>query len=753
MEKIKLIKDCGKYGKIGEIKNISEKGAESAIKAGVAESVTSETNITEKEIEKNSIENNDVTNVTDNTHITNVTHITNPCVTFVVCDIAISQAIFKENLFEQLLKFFYENIKYFTYDELAKSLNKSEDSIRQLISRKKEYFDVKKPDGKICHIYMSQMAVDEINQRIALKQQELEKIEKKNKLEKEKKDIEKVYNERILNFIQNNKPKRENGSIIIDFSILNSYEPALADLFLDDPTRFISVISNNFDNQFEVKIINLPKDSSLNIEDIREKHLDKLLCIEGRITSFGEVKPVITSIKYECPSCGSLITIEQNYRIGKLREPKQCSCGRRGGFKEVQRTKSNSCFLQFEDLQDKTENPHSQRIKAVLFNNMCEKENIKLFTPGNELKCTGILKEVPVMKGKIETPYLNWIFEVMSADLIEKDIEIDNLDDEQIEKINILSKNIDENGLSEITTSFAPDIFGNESIKEALVLQLCNKRNDKRSNAVRNKSNILLIGDPGSAKSVICNFAVDVMPGARKAVGGGSSAVGITASVIKDEESMGGYRVEPGAMILAKDLLFIDELNNLQDEDKPKLQEGMNEMTISIDKANIHVKMKVTSGIIACANPKRGSFIDNGNETIQEQFNIPTPILNRFDTIFVVRDFQDLEKDKNIAKSMLKRHRGKLNPTYDRDFLRVFFSYIKKLEEPEISEEIAEKLSEVYSSVRCTKNQGVKINPRFLESLTRMIIASAKIRQSKIVELKDIDRAMSILSESQYNII
>jgi DNA replicative helicase MCM subunit Mcm2 (Cdc46/Mcm family) len=384
---------------------------------------------------------------------------------------------------------------------------------------------------------------------------------------------------------------------------------------------------------------------------------------------------------------------------------------------------------------------------------MCNSDKIRSFTPGNELRCTGILKEVPIKKGKEISPHLNWIFEINGAELIEKDIEIKNITEEEQEQINLLSKKIDEEGLEAITSSFCPEVFGYESIKKALILQLCNKRNDRKNNAIRNKSNILLIGDPGVAKSVLCNFAVDIMPGARKAVGGGSSAVGITASVIKEEESMGGYRVEPGAMVLAKDLLFLDELNNLQDEDKPKLQEGMNEMTISIDKANIHVKMPVTGGIISCANPQKGHFIMDGSTTVQEQFNIPTPILNRFDTIFVINDIVDEEKDKAIAKSMLLRHRGLLQPTYKKDFLRLFFSYIKQVEEPTITEEISKKMGDVYSEVRKTKNSGVKINPRFLESMTRMVIASAKIRQSRLVEEKDIERALAILSESQYNIV
>jgi DNA replicative helicase MCM subunit Mcm2 (Cdc46/Mcm family) len=250
----------------------------------------------------------------------------------------------------------------------------------------------------------------------------------------------------------------------------------------------------------------------------------------------------------------------------------------------------------------------------------------------------------------------------------------------------------------------------------------------------------------------MCDFAVDITHGARKAVGGGSSAVGITASVVKEEESLGGYRVEPGAMVLAKELLFIDELNNLPDEDKPRLQEGMSEQVVSINKANLHVQMKVTAGVIAAANPIGGSFSLNEEHKIEDQFNIPTLILNRFDTVFVIKDSINEESDKKIAEKMIRRHRKIISHAYDKDLLRKFFVYIRHLDNPQIDDRMEEYLKEVYHLSRKRNKSTVKINPRFLEALTRMVIASAKIRQSPIVELKDIQTCIKILAESEYKV-
>ena len=243
------------------------------------------------------------------------------------------------------------------------------------------------------------------------------------------------------------------------------------------------------------------------------------------------------------------------------------------------------------------------------------------------------------------------------------------------------------------------------------------------------------------------NFAVSVTHGARRVVGGGSSAVGITASVIKEED---GWRVEPGAFVLARDLLFIDELNNLHDEDTPKLQEAMSEQSVTISKANLRMKMKVTAGALATANPIRGVFKDD--EDLVKQFNLPLPIINRFDEIFIMRDNINEISDEAIASKMISRERGKIESKYSKEFLKKFFTYIKNFKEPKIDKEIAMRLKKLYSLLRRYKTSSININPRVNESILRLIKSSAKIRLSDEVEEKDIERALNILSKSYYNL-
>jgi len=365
------------------------------------------------------------------------------------------------------------------------------------------------------------------------------------------------------------------------------------------------------------------------------------------------------------------------------------------------------------------------------------------------LNVIGIVREVKKITANGEENQMGLMVEIIHAEKIEEEVDVDTFTEEELNEFKELSDKINKKGLISVNKSFAPDVHGYEQHKNAIIMQCSTKRNDPSASSTRNKISMLMIGDPGIAKTVLGKFAVSITPHSKMAAGGGSSAVGITASVVKEDESLGGYRVEPGAMVLAKELLFLDEMNNITEDDKPKLQQGMSEQQISINKANLHVNLKVQSGILATANPINGHFIEGMN--IFKQFNISSPIVNRFDAIFVMRDKADVKRDNAIAEIMIKRRRNEINPEYNKEFLRKFFVYIRAQPEPTISDSIIKKIQKIYSSSRQGTMTDVIINPRFIESLTRFMEASAKLRLSVRVEEKDIERSLEILSASHFS--
>lgn len=651
-----------------------------------------------------------------------------------------------QGIFERILSLLFEG-KPLSYNQISEKLKEGYASLKKTMVRNKNYFQESSKEGKTKFFKLSEFGEKFVNEKIENYKKRTDYIKEMDEaLKKKQVLLEDIFRE-AQNIVQHKKINfnREGKSIYIDVRELSKENPAFSEMLLEKPEEVIEAFKSSLEGDYDIRFKNLPESCVVNIEELRQEHLNKLIMIECRSVSLSNVRPVIKNIKFECPSCGSVISVMQNESF--IRTPSRCSCGRKGTFRLISKEMVNASIVMLEDLQEKTENPNLQRVRTIIQKDLTEPDKLFIFIPGNEIRVVGILKEVPIFKQHKQSIALGFVFEVLSAELFEPEVDISNFSKEDVNKIKQLAKDIDEDGMSKINTSFAPEIYGYEQIKNALIFQLCNKKNDP-GKSTRNKPNILLMGDPGIAKSVLAKFSIAITPGSREAVGGGSSAVGITASVVKEEETLGGYRVEPGALILAKEILLIDELNNLADEDKPKLQEGMGQQSVTINKANLHVKLRVTAGILATANPKEGSF--KKNEKLIPQFNIPSPIINRFDEIFIMRDNPEEKRDKEIANKMIKRERGEIKPKYDKEFLKKFFVYVRNFCQPEINENISEKLQELYVQIRKEKTEDLMINPRFVEALTRLIKASAKIRLSSKIEDKDIKRSLDILNKTHF---
>lgn len=653
-----------------------------------------------------------------------------------------------DNLFSY---FFSHNNAPITTDDLAETLKKTKDIVRVTINRNKEFFqEIGKEEETSRKLYcLSPLGVNYCNHQIEDYNKKMEELKNQIIESKKNRSGEEELIEQTKNLLSVINLKEDRTNALINFKEVSEWNPDYAQRLLEEPSKILKVLNQELiDKGYKcIRIRNLPKSEIIPVEKVRSIHIDKLICIEGRCVSLSTVRPIIKHIRFECPSCGNIISIIQNEK--NIKQPERCSCGRRGGFKETSKDVEDVARIILEDLQEKTDNPNTQRLDCVIQGELTSPENIRVFTPGEELKVVGIVRETKKIVNQGISTMLGISLEIIDAEKIEEEVDINQFSFEDIKEIKSLASQIDKKGMSEINKSFAPQVHGYEQQKNAIILQCCNKKNDPKKSAMRNKISILMIGDPGIAKTVLGKFAVSITPNSKMAAGGGSSAVGITASVVKEDESMGGYRVEPGAMVLAKELLFLDEMNNITDEDKPKLQQGMSEQQISINKANLHVNLKVQGGMLATANPIKGHFQEGDVAT---QFNIPSPILNRFDVIFVMRDIVNEERDGAIAEIMIKRRKNLITPKYSPEFLRKFFVYVRAFGEPEIPDEITQKVKKIYTSSRRTKSSNVIINPRFMESLTRLMEASAKIRLSTKVEEKDVERALEILSQSHFQV-
>jgi len=708
-----------------------------------------------------------VTNDTVVTDVTNDTVVTNDeikaCVSFVTINTPLNLTIFGSSTLEQIIKHLVLSKKALTFGELAMKTGKSEVNIRNTISRNKSIFGTIKPDGKICYTYLLQMFFFELQQRIdkikAEDAVEKARIEKEKEFKQEYESLKSDLLIEAKNFFEFNKKdignhlKRGKNIIYVDFMQLSEFSNILSEEVLLNPEKTLRLMELAIEelglvDKCRVRIKNLLNSSKVLVEDIRSTHLDQFISIKGKILQRSEARPQVVNAKFECPSCGTIISVLQMEK--KFREPLRCSCGRRGGFKLIDKEMVDTARFVIQDLQEIAKNSSPSRLNCFVKEDLASSIVLNnIIQAGNDIIINGILKEVPVplSSGGLSTRF-ELAIEVNYVELAEESIELENLTEEEFKKFDDLSKRIDEKGINELIPSYSPVVKGYNYVKQALILYSCNKLNNPGIDEERNKSNILLIGDPSTAKSVLVRFLTEISIGAKKVVGGSSSAVGITGSVTKDE-FLGGWMINPGALVLAKDVLFLEELNTMEDEEKSKIQDAMESQYVDITKANVSGRYKVKTGIVSCANPLAGHFIPSWDKKeIVKQFKIPTPILSRFDTIFIFRDTQKEELDFEISMNMKKRRNKLLKVEFDKIFLKKFFYYIKSKEEPEMSVEFEILSARVYSILRKLSGKDNNVNARLSEAIDRMTIASAKLRGSKLVEEKDLERVIDILSHS-----
>lgn len=550
--------------------------------------------------------------------------------------------------------------------------------------------------------------------------------------------------------------------IVLDFSELLKFNNVISDELLENPEELLKaaeIAVKEFDlpkkvEKFNIRLKNLPLSQKININEIRSKHLNKLIWIAGVVRQKTDVRPHVTTAKFECPSCGNIISMIQVEK--KVREPTRCGCGRKGVFKEISKELVDGQGLVLEEAPDELDGAQPKRVKVLLKEDLVSPISERRASPGSRVKIVGIAVEVPVIlpQGGKSTQY-DLIIEANYIEPIEEDFTEIKINDEELQKIKEIAAS--PNPLNLLIENIAPSIYGLEKIKEALILQLAGGSKKVRPDGMitRGDMHILLIGDPGAAKSQLLKRISGVAPKARFTSGKGASAAGLTASVVKDE-FLGGWSLEAGTLVLAnRGFAIIDELDKMNTEDRSALHEAMEQQQISIAKANIQATLKCETTILAAANPKLGRF--DQNELIAKQIDLPPPLLNRFDLIFAIKDMPNREKDEKTASFILKIHQ---NPELavaqiQTTLLKKYFSYIRQEINPKMSDEAIEEIKEYYVTMRNPVHnltpkeendiKSVPITARQLEALIRLSEASAKIRLSSIVTKEDARKAIELI--------
>ncbi|MBI4983380.1 minichromosome maintenance protein MCM [Candidatus Woesearchaeota archaeon] len=545
--------------------------------------------------------------------------------------------------------------------------------------------------------------------------------------------------------------------LVLDFSELIKFNTELTEELLESPEEVLKAAElgiKEFDlskkiTKFNIRLSNLPESQKIKISEVRSKHLNKLIWTEGIIRQQSAVRPHVAASKFECPSCGNIISILQLDK--KYKEPTRCSCGRKGKFKEIARDLVDGQGIVLEEAADELDGSQPKRINVFLKDDLVSPLSERRANPGSRVKLCGWVSEVPIIlrTGGQSTKY-DLIIEANYMEPLQDDYVDTQINEADLEKIKEIARS--PNALSMLANSIAPSIYGHDKIKEALVLQLAGGCRKARPDGVatRGDLHILLIGDPGSGKSQLLKRISLVAPKARFTSGKGATAAGLTASVVKDE-FLGGWSLEAGTLVLAnRGFAIIDEMDKMNKDDRSALHEALEQQTVSISKANIQATLRCETTVLAAANPKLGRF--DPYDLIAKQIDLPPTLINRFDLIFPIKDLPNREKDEQTASFILSLHKDPeiKGIEVSTELLKKYFAYVRQKINPKITDTAIDELKEYYIGMRNSgaDESGVKTIPitaRQLEALVRLSEATAKLRLAKTVVKKDAQKAIELI--------
>lgn len=576
----------------------------------------------------------------------------------------------------------------------------------------------------------------------------------------------------------------EKKSLFISYTDIEAYNIDYAMNVLDNPDYCLSkanvVLKGlmppnwNSRDKINIRICDLPRDAKVDIRLLRAKHLGKLVAVEGLVRKATGVKPRMTQALFNCARCGAEMWVEQTGML--LKEPMMCANPEGSCNKQAVKFILNDKESMYVDTQkiEIQESPEGLRGGAQPERIMgyVEDDISGVITAGNRITLNGIIRSVEKPE-RDKTTVFETYMDVMSVEFEQH--EYDEIQITEEDEIQILEMARDPNIYESIIKSISPTIFGLDSIKGAIALQLfggCHKEMDDKT-SIRGDIHILLVGDPGVAKSQILSYMSKLAPRGIYASGKSASAAGLTAAAVKDDFGDGRWTLEAGALVLAdKGLACIDELDKMTAQDRSSLHEAMESQKISVAKAGITATLQCRCSMLAAANPKFGRFDTSGDlGALSNQIELPPALMSRFDLMFILKDIPDEDYDMKLSKHILGVHRRgevsqmaedaslggidvaeirrsteNVKPYYDVEILRKYVAYSKRFV-PVMTDDALKSIQESYLRIRRKgRDSGtISITARQLEAMVRLSEASAKLRMSQTVEKSDADRAVELV--------
>ena len=645
--------------------------------------------------------------------------------------------------------------------------------------------------------------------------------------------ISKYFASEAVQSIIQDATKKNLSRVTIDINRMRESDPSLVKMVLKNPLKIIPLMEKKLDEistgfkgeKVQSNTIQSKKEEKmhLNLQGMLGTHLvsprgltaeltNQYVGVQGIVTRISEVRSkLIYSVHYcEETKKGNIKEYNDQMKIAESTNTYgqplngNFEVGKASGFmnnaipqRDINHNpltleyghskfKNNQTILLQEPPERTPLGQLPRSVEVILEGDLVDKVK-----PGDRIQVNGVFKTISTMStntsGSVKTVLIGTNIQTLN-----NDIQQNEFTGEDLKRIRELSKQ--RNVFDVLANSIAPGIYGHQDIKRALVSQLLggNETNLEDGTHLRGDINVLMIGDPSTAKSQFLRYMLNMAPNAINTTGKGSTGVGLTAAVVIDRD-LGERHLVAGAMVLGdRGIVCIDEFDKMNELDRVAIHEVMEQQTVTIAKAGIHVSLNARCSVLAAANPIYGQY--QSQLSASRNIGFPDSLLSRFDLCFIVLDEHSSELDRKISEKVIDNHMftidaakfgddsedkviepeikleenkkttmyEKFNPRSKSDnnniltkeFLRKYIYYAKSKINPVLTREATEYISKSWSNLRERsiseeyKGKTIPVTVRTLESLIRLSTAYAKARLSQKVEKQDALNAVELLTSS-----
>mmetsp|Transcript_10944 Transcript_10944/g.27629 ORF Transcript_10944/g.27629 Transcript_10944/m.27629 type:complete len:817 (-) Transcript_10944:95-2545(-) len=628
-------------------------------------------------------------------------------------------------------------------------------------------------------------------------------------------------------FVYRDQLLRNKDKVRVKLEHVRQFDDELGDLLVNRPAEYLALLESAASavllslqataeegedagaaQHQEVQVF-LYSDSPFGPKTLRElssEHVSKLVTISGIVTAAGKPRAKATHVSLQCQNCKNTKIIACKPGLAGVNLPRRCELQQMEGAEPcpldpfvVLPDSSKYVDQQTLKLQESPEDiPTGELPRNILL--VVDRHLVQKIVPGTRVTTIGIFSIMQAKQGRgesvaIRQPYLRVVGLEEDSDSGSRSTPTFTLEEEQ----NFRDFASQSDCLDRLFGSIAPSIFGSPDIKRAISCLLFggSRKRLPDGTRIRGDINVLMLGDPSTAKSQFLKFVEQTAPISVYTSGKGSSAAGLTASVIRDATS-GEFYLEGGAMVLADGgVVCIDEFDKMGDNDRVAIHEVMEQQTVTISKAGIHTSLNARCSVVAAANPIMGTY--DHNATITKNISLPASLLSRFDLLFIVLDQMTARHDRDLSEHVLRMHRyrrpgddgtsaGLFNERkedqrdeeeneeddamipvftkYNRllhgprttghkdllstDFLKLFVAYAKR-RNPALTPEASEQIVNNYVEMRQdATNKTIPITVRALETMIRLSTAHAKLKLKAEVTTEDVEVAFDLMQYALY---